>query len=117
MNPWPFLAFASLASALLAAGCANPCREVMHEPTSFPSTIGQPEIPGPLTEAQVIQITAREIERRKISLDGFRGPFVQRPSATWHSWYVLYDRSKFPGDHFSIEVDDRTGTTRFWGGE
>ena len=66
---------------------------------------------------QVIQLAAREIERRKISLDGFRGPFIQRPSATWHSWYVLYDRSKFPGDHFSIEVDDQTGTTRFWGGE
>ncbi len=117
VNVWPILAFASLASALLATGCANHYRGVGCETTSIPPAIEETTITGPLTEAQVIQIAAREIARRKISLDGFRGPLVREPSTSWHSWYVFYDRGKFPGDHFSIEVDDRTGKARFWGGE
>jgi hypothetical protein len=99
---------------LLAAVSAGGCVQSRHEVAPASAA---PTVSDPLTEAQVVQIAKREAERRKIPVQEFKGPFVDQSFLSSNKWFVWFWRENNPADHFSIEINDRTGATRFWGAE
>jgi hypothetical protein len=110
MTPSYIFSVVSLATMILACGCAQTRTPVVGTTPDRSASSAQPL----LTEAQAVRIANQEAERLKIPVREFKGPVVHRFSR--HKWSVFYHRDKTPGDHFSIEVDDRTGATSFQGG-
>lgn len=112
MNILGRLSFAVLAGTLVFAGCTQPSRISQ---TSASDT--KPE-GARLSKAKAIQIAKLAAERQGVRLPDYREPephyeFTRKDK----SWFVFFDgRVAFPGNHFSVSVDDQTGETQFFGG-
>ena len=65
--------------------------------------------------AEVIQIAKRVAEREGYHLEDYREPTARYEHDG--KWSVFFDgREPMPGNHFSVEVDDRTGDAKTYGG-
>jgi hypothetical protein len=113
-------------AAILVAGCGAAClfSGCTHTHRLDGLEIGEPEKPAiaaplkvPLTEQEVVQAAVREAERRRIPLQEFKGPHVQRLHERTHVWSIIYNRDLFPGDYFMVVVNALTGETEFVGGQ
>jgi hypothetical protein len=128
-SPMPARLLHTTSVALLlavTAGCRSTENAKATQPRTVPESISPQSaapatLPLRLNEAQAIEIAARELARLRISTAGFQGPIVLRPTDRGYTgrliWTVFYHRDRFPGDHFSVWVDDEDGKTRFWGGQ
>jgi hypothetical protein len=72
-----------------------------------------------LTLGQVAHIAEASALKQGVSLANFLAPrFHYTPDAKCLAWTVFYDgKSGAPGDHFSVSIDDRTGSATFMPGE
>lgn len=75
-----------------------------------------------LTTAEVLKLADQFAAEKQAKYETFDLKFYPNRSATYNpkakKWFVHYMRepNRWPGDHFSINVDDTTGELKFIGG-
>ena len=71
-----------------------------------------------LSEAEAVRIASNAAIREGRNLADYQPPLaLYSRSKTEDSWAVSFKgKSQKPGDHFVVQVDDRTGWTRFFAG-
>lgn len=86
------------------------------------SEAGSTEVAARLSEKEVLRMTDEFAGQKKTKYETFDLKFYPNRSATYNpktkKWFVHYMRkpNRWPGDHFSVYVDDTTGELRYIGG-
>jgi hypothetical protein len=102
---------AVLAAAVLIVGC--------HKPQTGGGAGKQPAMQATqMSESQVMDAARKSATEAKKELAGYKASLPYYDPAK-QTWYVYFEHvpNRYPGDHFSVFVDDRTGKARYFGGQ
>jgi hypothetical protein len=114
MKPRPFVAQCLMAVSLSSLPIAYAgCRA--DSPSVAPTTPAESKKSGDtrLTRDQVVQMAKEFATQRGTDLQGYPEP---TPTFKQGEWRVSFARHRYPGDHFTVYINDATGEMKFFGG-
>lgn len=112
MNPWPggrCMDLARRSVLLVAALCLVACSEACVG-ANRPLPTSESQL-SRLTAAAVVELAMQEAQRSGQELENFEAPVAK---FSWHgteaTWHVdFWGRISQPGNHFSVDIEDRSG--------
>jgi len=101
---------------VLSFGCRAPSEALMEEPAS--STTAQPKVKMKMTQSQAIKVAKRTAETKKYRLADYLEPEIEFDSKE-KKWTVFFNHKPpgYPGSHFLVWVNDKTGIATLMPGE
>ena len=116
MRAMTFVRFSIVMAAVLVL--VDGCARYSHEKAGVAAADVRPHV-ARLSEAQAISIAKQAAEREGRNLANYKDPvahfeFIEKD----RSWSILFDgKIPMPGNHFLVEVDDLTESTRVMMGQ